>query len=175
MFAKESRSADICILRNAFPHLKLPSKIVNMGIGQRLVLQWLCSFLGFGSFSWSELEICWCDLKKIFFFFKGRTCSIWKLPGQGSTQSCSWSLCHSHPQLQQIPAASVTYATACSNAGPLPYWARPGMESSWMLYQVFNLLSHSRNSRLVWFLNQNDANVTNRKKLTVVSALLNRP
>ena len=48
------------------------------------------------------------------------------------------------PQQCQIWAASVTYTAACSNAGSLTHWVRPGMEptSSWTLCQVLNLLSH---------------------------------
>ena len=45
----------------------------------------------------------------ICFFFQGRTCGIWKFPGQGSNWSCSASLHHSHsnkgfkPCLQPTP------------------------------------------------------------------------
>ena len=39
------------------------------------------------------------------------------------------------PQQSQIWVASVTYATACSNAGCLTHWVRPGIEStsSWII------------------------------------------
>ena len=42
---------------------------------------------------------------------------------------------------------SAIYKAACSNAGSLTHWARPGKEptSSWTLCQVLNLWSHSRN------------------------------
>ena len=57
---------------------------------------------------------------------------MWKFPGQGSNQSCSYQLI---PQPQQcgIWAASATYTTAHSNTRSLTHWARPGMEptSSW--------------------------------------------
>ena len=55
-----------------------------------------------------------------FFFFLLHSCTrgIWTFPGQGSNQSCSASLHHSH-----------------SNTGSLIHWIRPGIEpaSSWIL------------------------------------------
>ena len=48
----------------------------------------------------------------------------------------------------QIGAEFETYAAACSNAGSLTRWARPGIKpaSLWRQCQVLNLLSHKRNS-----------------------------
>ena len=62
-----------------------------------------------------------------FFPFQGCTHGIWRVPGQGSNQSCS---CRPAPQPQQrcIRALSATYTTAHGNAGSLTHGARPGME-----------------------------------------------
>ena len=55
------------------------------------------------------------------------------------------------PQQHQIQATSVTYAVACGNTGSLTQRVRPGIKtaSSWTWYQV-NLLSHNRNSIVLW-------------------------
>ena len=52
------------------------------------------------------------------------------------------------PKKDHIRATSATYTTACSNAGSLTHWARPGVEpaSSQRQHQVLNLLSLSGNS-----------------------------
>ena len=52
------------------------------------------------------------------------------------------------PQQHQIQVPSETYATACSNAGSLTHWARPGIEPkfSGTLCWVLNPLSHNVNS-----------------------------
>ena len=66
---------------------------------------------------------------------------LWHMddPGLGLNQSCS---CQPIPQPQyhQIWAASVIYTAACSNAGSLTHWMRPGikpaflvMDTSWFL------------------------------------------
>ena len=49
-----------------------------------------------------------------------------------------------------IWVASVTYTSACSSAGSLAHWARPGMEPapSQRLRQVLKALIHSGNSQL---------------------------
>ena len=61
----------------------------------------------------------------IFFSFYGCTYGIWKFPGQGLNQSCNCSLCLSNTgselPLQPTPKA-------CSNAGSLTHWSRPGIE-----------------------------------------------
>ena len=63
-------------------------------------------------------------IRFLFFIFflslQGRTCCIWKFPGQGLNQSCS---CWPTPQPQQcqIRASVVTYTTAHSNAGSLTH------------------------------------------------------
>ena len=64
----------------------------------------------------------------------GRTCCIWRFPGQGSRRSCSrWPT----PQPQQcgIWAVSATCNAAHGNAGSLTHWVRPGIkpETSWFL------------------------------------------
>ena len=63
----------------------------------------------------------------LFFFFKGRICSIWKFPGQ-----TNWSC-------------------RCSNIRSLTHWARPGIKpsSSQRQYQVLNLLHYNGNSSFV--------------------------
>ena len=81
------------------------------------------------------LFVCLCIFLVFFFsFFYGCTIGIWKFPGQGVNLSCS---CWPTPQPQKcgIPAMSVTYTTAHSNAGFLTHWARPGIKptSSWIL------------------------------------------
>ena len=52
------------------------------------------------------------------------------------------------PRLPQIWATSSTYVAACGNTGSLSHWTKPGIEpaSSWTLWQVLNLLSHSGKS-----------------------------
>ena len=86
--------------------------------------EWLLKVTGF------LLEM----MKMYFSLFQGRTCSIWKFPGQASNQSYSWQ--HT-PQPQQlgIRAVSVIYSTAHSNARPLTHWTRSGIKptSSWKL------------------------------------------
>ena len=51
-------------------------------------------------------------------------------------------------QQGQVRAASVTYPTACSNAGSLTHWARPGMElaSSQRWHHVLNPQNYGGNS-----------------------------
>ena len=70
--------------------------------------------------------------------FGGHTRSIWKFPGEGSNWSCSHQPIP-QPQQRQIRAASVTYATAHSNAGSTTHQGRPGMEptSSWIVVGFF--------------------------------------
>ena len=77
---------------------------------------------------------------------------MWKLPGQGSNQSCS---CWPTPQpwQHQIWATCATYTVACSNTGSLTHQARPGMEpaSSQTLCWILNPLSHNGNSGTLSF------------------------
>ena len=79
--------------------------------------------------------MCW-----FFFFFffclfaisLGRSHSIWRFPGEGTSWSCSH---RPTPEPQQcgIRASSATYTAAHGNAGSLTHWARPGIEpkTSW--------------------------------------------
>ena len=66
----------------------------------------------------------------LFFFFwsfchfLGRSHSIWRFPGQGSSWSCSHRPTP-QPQQRGIQATSATYPTVHGNAGFLTYWARP--------------------------------------------------
>ena len=89
-----------------------------------------------------------------FFFLNSCTCNMWTFPGEGWNQNCS---CQPRPQPQpqshQVRAASVTYTTACGNAGSLTHWARPGIKSTspWASHQVLNMLSHNENSCLCLF------------------------
>ena len=79
--------------------------------------------------------------QKFFFFFKGRTCSIWRFPGQGLNRSYS---CQPIPQPQQhrIQATSATYTTVHGNTRSLTHWARPGIEpsTSWFLVGFFSTM-----------------------------------
>ena len=88
-----------------------------------------------------------------YFYLYGCTCSIWRFPGWGSNWSCS---CRPtpHPQQDQIWATSVTCAAAYGNTGSLTHWVRPGIEpeSSETLCQVLNVLSHSGNSCILFYL-----------------------
>ena len=65
---------------------------------------------------------------------------MWKFSGLWSNWSCS---CWPMPQSQQleIRAASLTYTTACSKAGSLTDWVRPGIESESSLIPV-GFLTH---------------------------------
>ena len=59
------------------------------------------------------------------------------------------------PQQHPIQGPSVTYDTACGNAGSLAHWARPEMEPASSQTQCcpdLNLLSHSRNSQHFFLL-----------------------
>ena len=85
-----------------------------------------------------HLYICMIDVYIPFFFFffcffQGCTCSICKFPGEGSNQSCSHS--HGNARSEQW-AASVTYATAHSNAESLTHWdwTRIPMDTSWLCF-----------------------------------------
>ena len=97
------------------------------------------------------LKACYLDylyFLYIFLSFFGCTCGIWKFLGEGSSRRCS---CRpsSQPQQCRIRATSVTYTSACSNAGSLTHLARPRIKptSSWrFLSQVLHPLSHNRNS-----------------------------
>ena len=90
-----------------------------------------------------------------FFFFFGQT-RLGKLQARELNRSCS---CQPtlQPQSQQcqIQATSGIYTTACSNTGSLTYWTRPGIKSasSRILCCVPNLLSHNRNSLMLFQMN----------------------
>ena len=84
----------------------------------------------------------------LLFPFYGPTCGVWKVPDQGSHESCScWPV--PQPQQHQTWATSVTDTTACGLARSFVHWARPGFEppSSWQQCQVLSLLSHEENSK----------------------------
>ena len=74
-----------------------------------------------------------------FCHFFGHSRGIWRLPGEGSTRSCSRRPTP-EPQQRGIRAASATYTTAHGNAGSLTHWARAGTEpaTSWFLVRFFN-------------------------------------
>ena len=85
-----------------------------------------------------------------FFFFLGLFLGHTEVPKLGVESELQLQ---SMPQPRQhwIQDASVTYATACSNARSLTHWERPGVErmnesgiqdTSWVL----NLLSHNGNT-----------------------------
>ena len=80
-------------------------------------------------------------------FSDGHTCGIWKFPDWGLKRGCS---CWPTPQPQQyrIWAMSATYTIACGKMASLTHWLTPGLKptSFRTLYQVFNLLSNSRDS-----------------------------
>ena len=84
-----------------------------------------------------------CFLKFGFFFFfchfLGRSCSIWRFPGEGSNRNCSRRPMP-EPQQHGIGATSVTHTTAHGNAGFPTHWARPGIEptTSWFLVRFVN-------------------------------------
>ena len=61
-------------------------------------------------------------LATLFFFchFLGRSCGIWRFPGQESNQSCSRQPTP-EPQQHRILAAPVTYTTAHGNARSLTH------------------------------------------------------
>ena len=56
------------------------------------------------------------------------------------------------PQQRQIWAASGTYTAACSNAGSLTHWPRPGIKptASQIPCQVLKMLSHYGNSCFIF-------------------------
>ena len=58
------------------------------------------------------------------------------------------------PRQHKIQASSATCTEAWGNAGSLTHWERPGIEptSSHILCQVPNLVSHKKNSPVMYFL-----------------------
>ena len=96
-----------------------------------------------------------------FFFFYGHTCSLWKFPGQGLNQSCSWGLPVPHPQHHWNWAASVTYAQFTAMSDPQPTeWGRGSkiqcrVLNAWAQWnscgQILNPLCHNRNSQDSYF------------------------
>ena len=92
----------------------------------------------------------------VFIFFFSLWPHLWhmEVPGLGSNWSCSqcW-----------FQAASVTYATAYSNAGSLTHWERPGIEptSSQRQCQVLNPLSNKEKSPFAasWIFHHKEENI----------------
>ena len=87
-----------------------------------------------------------------FFFF----CFLWphlwhkevpKLRGWNENEAAVAELCHNHSNPVSKPHLP-SMATACSKAGSLTQWVRPGVEptSSETLCWVLNLLNRNRNS-----------------------------
>ena len=114
------------------------------------LVPFLASFLFLKKIHWGIIDLQCCIRFRFFFFFfffvflsfchfLGHSCGIWRLPGQGSNQSCSH---RPMPELQQhrIWAVSATYTTAHGNAGSLTHWARPGIKpaTSWFLVRFIN-------------------------------------
>ena len=99
-----------------------------------------------------QLPLWWWWVFWVFFSFSGQTCSMWKFPGWGSNWSYRSRL-GPEPQQRQLQAASVTYATACSNSGSFTYRVRPGIEpaSSQTQYPILNPLSQNGNCGIVTF------------------------
>ena len=89
---------------------------------------------------------CWVFL---FSFFQGRTCGIWKFPGQGSSWIFSASLRHSHSNSGSEPTVDLCDLHHSSQQHQIlnPFReARDGtrilMDTSWLL----NPLIHNKNS-----------------------------
>ena len=74
-----------------------------------------------------------------FCLFCGRSCGIWRFPGQGSNGTCR---CRPTPEPEQhgIQAESATYTTAHGNIRSLTHRARRGIEpaTSWFLVRLVN-------------------------------------
>ena len=98
-----------------------------------------------------------CSFVLLLFYFK-YFWHLWHMedPRVGVNWSCS---CQPTPQPWRhwSQATSVTYTTACGNAGTLAHWVWPGIKlaSSWTLCQILNPLSHRGKScstflRLLW-------------------------
>ena len=91
----------------------------------------------------------WGVLICLFFLcsFHGHTCGIQKSPGQGSNQSCSCDLHHSHGNIGSEP-------NMLSYAGSVIHQARPGIEptSSQRQHGVLSQLSHNGNFNFGIFL-----------------------
>ena len=150
----------------ASPHASCKSSIYSLSND---ILLFYCSTVCLKM--WKSVEIVWastfrdghicayrsmrekkqCQTLNLLSFF-WPACGIWKFPGEGSNQSCSWGLCHSHGNTRskmhlwptlQLPA----------NPWSLTHWLRPGMEpeSSWTLSWVLNALSHNGNSPQSYF------------------------
>ena len=132
----------------------LPSNLVIFCLkDQRGDFKWLLPTYPLCCLYWSSIPIMvrilpWLILF-FFFFFLGLNLWQMKFLGWGSNQSCS-SRPIPQPQQHWIRSLSATYTTACSDAGSLTHWARPGIKptSSWTLCWVRNPLSHNRNSTL---------------------------
>ena len=66
-----------------------------------------------------------------FFFFLGLYLQCMAAPRLGVKWELQLLAYHSHSHSQcQIQATSATYTAACSNAGSLTHWVRPGIESA---------------------------------------------
>ena len=95
----------------------------------------------------------WQCTRILFFFF---FCFLWphlwhkevpKLRGWNENEAAVAELCHNHSNPVSKPHLP-SMATACSKAGSLTQWVRPGVEptSSETLCWVLNLMNRNRNS-----------------------------
>ena len=91
------------------------------------------------AFSFSVFLFVCLFLLLLFICFLGPHLRHVEVPGLGFEWSCNCQPT-SQPQQRRIWAASVTYATACSNERSLTNWARPGIEPSfsWILVRFLN-------------------------------------
>ena len=108
----------------------------------------------------SQIHFCWATMGNLIsllwllllFFFTAAPTANGSSWARGWIGAAASSLYHSYPSTNRskhwIQVPSLTNATACSNAGSLTHWGRPGIEpaSSWRLCWVLNLLSHHGNS-----------------------------
>ena len=74
-----------------------------------------------------------------FFFFLGPHSWHMEVPMLGvESELQPYTTATAVPDLSLIPSVSATYVTACSKAGSLTQWARPGIKltSSWILVRL---------------------------------------
>ena len=101
------------------------------------------SYLYFLPPLWCFCLVCLITWRNNFF---SCTCRHMEAPGPGVESELQL---RPAPQQHRIWAPSAVYATACSNARSVTYWARTGIEltSSQRQHWVLNLLSHNGNSK----------------------------